>query len=83
VTVLCVLLVVFVLPDYPSRAKFLSDDDKKFVEDRIKVKGGGYTNAHATKKEILETVFSPRMLAHYLAYVRTPAIFMYTCRGSS
>jgi MFS family permease len=68
ITVVCVLLVVLFLPDYPSRAKFLSEDDKKFVEDRIKIKGGGYTNAHATKKEIMETAFSPRMLAHYLAY---------------
>ncbi|KAK3675921.1 hypothetical protein LTR78_004113 [Recurvomyces mirabilis] len=68
-TVLCVILVVCFLPDYPSRAKFLSDDDKKFVEARIRVKGGGYTNERSTRKEILETVFSPRMMAHYLAYM--------------
>ena len=35
----------------------------------IKVKGGGYTNEHATRREVLETCFSPRMLAHYLAYI--------------
>ncbi|KAH9843442.1 MFS transporter [Teratosphaeria destructans] len=67
--VMCVVLVLGFLPDYPSRATFLSDDDKKFVEDRIRVKGGGYTNAHATKKEILATAFGPRMIAHYLAYM--------------
>ena len=76
-TVICVALVALFLPDYPSRAKFLSDEDKKFVEDRIKVKGGGYTNAHATRKEILETAFSPRMLAHYLAYVCSLCRFQY------
>ena len=33
------------------------------------MKGGGYTKEHATKKEIMETVASPRMLAHYFAYL--------------
>ena len=69
ITICSVILVVLFLPDYPARAKWLSEDDKKFVEDRIKVKGGGYTKAHATKQEILETAFSPRMLLHYLGYV--------------
>ncbi|KAK3634808.1 hypothetical protein LTR56_015089 [Elasticomyces elasticus] len=68
VTVACVLLVLFLLPDYPSTARFLTEDDKKFVEARIRVKGGGYTNERSTKKEVLETIFSPRMMAHYLAY---------------
>jgi hypothetical protein len=69
ITVICTLLTLFFLPDYPSRANFLTEDDKKFVEARVRVKGGGYTNEHATKKEILKTAFSPRMLAHYLAYL--------------
>ncbi|KAK5723584.1 hypothetical protein LTR15_005283 [Elasticomyces elasticus] len=68
VTVACVLLVLFLLPDYPSTARFLTEDDKKFVEARIRVKGGGYTNERSTKKEVMETIFSPRMMAHYLAY---------------
>lgn len=68
ITVLCVILTFFFLPDYPSRAKWLSDDDKKFVEARIAVKGGGYTNEKSSRREVLETCFSPRMLAHYLAY---------------
>ena len=42
ITIVSVLLVVFFLPDYPARARWLSDDDKKFIEDRIAVKGGGY-----------------------------------------
>lgn len=69
ITVACVVLVLFFLPDYPKRAKFLTEDDKKFVEDRIAVKGGGYTKEKSKRSEILETAFSPRMLAHYLAYV--------------
>jgi len=69
ITVLCTLLTFFYLPDYPSRAMFLTEDDKKFIEARIQVKGGGYTNEHATRKEVMETVFSPRMVSHYLAYI--------------
>jgi hypothetical protein len=45
-----------------SIAKWLDEDDKQYIEDRIKLRGGGYTKAHATKKEILTTMFHPRMV---------------------
>ena len=45
-----------------SIAKWLDEDDKQYIEDRMKLRGGGYTNAHATKKEILTTMFHPRMV---------------------
>lgn len=57
------------LPDYPARAKWLSEDDKRFAEDRLRERGGGYNRDHATRKELIETFSSPRMLLHYLAYV--------------
>ncbi|KAH0834606.1 putative MFS transporter [Fonsecaea pedrosoi] len=59
---------LFFLPDYPARAKFLNESDKRFAEDRLKERGGGYLRSHASRKEVLETFFSPRMLAHYIAY---------------
>lgn len=65
ITMLCVIPTLLVLPDYPARAKFLSPSEKKFAEDRLKERGGGYSRSHASRKEILETFFSPRMLAHY------------------
>lgn len=71
VTVLSVFLVLFYLPDYPSGARWLSEDDKRFAEGRLQRQGGGYTKAHATKAQVVETCFSLGMLAHYLAYVRT------------
>ena len=58
-----------ILPDYPSRDKWLSDAGKKFAEDQLKERGGGYNREHATRKEIIQTFFAPRMLAHYFAYV--------------
>ncbi|EOD51663.1 putative mfs transporter protein [Neofusicoccum parvum] len=69
VTVVSVLLVLLFLPDYPARARWLSAEDKAFVEARIALKGGGYTDAKATRREIRETSCSPRMLAHYFAYL--------------
>lgn len=69
ITVVSVLPVVILLPDYPARAKFLSEDDKQLAVDRLKERGGGYQRDHATQNEILQTFFAPRMLVHYAAYV--------------
>ncbi|KAI1080262.1 MFS transporter [Whalleya microplaca] len=69
ITIFSVAPTLLVLPDYPARAKWLNESDKRFAEDRVRERGGGYNRDHATTKEILETFFSPRMLAHYLAYV--------------
>lgn len=70
ITLLSAFLVVFCLPDYPARAKWLNQSDKQFAVDRLKARGGGYNQDHASRKELVETFFSPRMLAHYIAYVR-------------
>ena len=71
VTLLSVLPTLLVLPDYPARARWLSPADRRFAEDRLRARGGGYNREHATRREVLETFFSPRMLAHYFAYVST------------
>lgn len=67
VSIVSCLLILFFLPDYPSRSRWLSEEDKKFAVERLE--GQGYTKEHASRKEILDTCFSPRMLAHYFAYV--------------
>ena len=69
ITVLSVLPTLLILPDFPARAKFLSAEDKQFAENRLKERGGGYNQEHASRREILQTFFHPRMLAHYCAYV--------------
>lgn len=69
ITLLSVVPTALILPDYPSRAKFLDEDAKRLAIDRLKPMGGGYNRDHATRKEILETLFNPRMLTHYAAYV--------------
>ncbi|EFQ88833.1 hypothetical protein PTT_15113 [Pyrenophora teres f. teres 0-1] len=69
ITLLSAFLLIFFLPDYPTRAKWLSPAEKKFAADRLTERGGGYNQEHASRKEILDTCFSPRMLLHYIAYI--------------
>lgn len=69
ITLLSAFPLWFFLPDYPARAKWLNEADKRFAEDRLKERGGGYNQSHASRREVLDTFFSPRMLAHYAAYV--------------
>lgn len=69
ITVLLSFVLVFCLPDYPSKSRWLAENEKKAWEERLRVQGAGYSRAHATRKEILATCFSPRMLTHYLIYV--------------
>lgn len=70
ITVICATLVLFFLPDYPARARWLTDDEKDFAETRLRDQAyGGFTKEHATRQQIRETVFSPRMLMHYVAYI--------------
>ncbi|OAA55216.1 Major facilitator superfamily domain, general substrate transporter [Niveomyces insectorum RCEF 264] len=37
ITIICVPLLIFTLPDYPSSAKWLSEEDKKFGEERLQI----------------------------------------------
>ncbi|KAI7538065.1 hypothetical protein KC331_g10579, partial [Hortaea werneckii] len=53
ITLACVPIFFWCVPDYPARARWLSEDDKRYMEDRIKVHGGGYTKAHASRHEVL------------------------------
>jgi hypothetical protein len=69
ITLLSSFLLLFFLPDYPARAKWLSEDNIHFAEDRVKEYGGGYLKNHASRREVLETFLSPRMVLHYIAYV--------------
>lgn len=71
ISVLSCLLIIFFLPDWPERS-WLSPEDAKFATDRLE--GQGYTKAHASRREIMETCLSPRMLLHYATYVSAPCL---------
>lgn len=78
ITILSAIPLLLFLPDYPARARFLNEDDKQFAVDRLKERGGGYNQDHASRREIMQTFLSPRMLAHYIAYVRTKCATLHT-----
>ena len=69
VTLLTTPLVIFTLPDYPSTAKWLTTREQKFAVERLDEQNGGFSRERASRAEIIETLCSPRMLVHYLAYV--------------
>ncbi|KAJ4415889.1 hypothetical protein N0V82_007083 [Gnomoniopsis sp. IMI 355080] len=74
ITIVSVLPVLILLPDYPALARFLSEEDKQLAVDRLKERGGGYQRDHGTRHEILQTFIAPRMLGHYMAYVANCAL---------
>lgn len=73
ITVLFSLVLVYWLPDYPSRAKWLTEDEKAEWDARLREQGGGYSTAKSTRKELMDACFSPRMLTHYIIYVSFPS----------
>lgn len=69
ITVIMAFILAYFLPDYPSRTKWLSQTEKTAWEARLREQGAGYSRDHATRKEVLDACFSPRMLLHYFIYV--------------
>lgn len=69
ITIVCVPLVIFGLPDWPAVAKWLSDDEKACIISQLEGQSSGFTRERASQREVLETCFAPRMVAHYFAYV--------------
>lgn len=68
-TIASVPLVLVFLPNWPAVATWLDQDEKRNIISRVEEGGGGFTRERASRREILETCFAPRMVAHYLAYV--------------
>ena len=77
VTILTTPLVIFTLPNYPSTAKWLTAREQKFAVERLAEQNAGFSRERASRVEITETLFSPRMLVHYLAYVGNFHLFIY------
>ncbi|EXJ94483.1 hypothetical protein A1O1_02879 [Capronia coronata CBS 617.96] len=73
-TMLCTILLVFFLPNYPQDAKWLSADEKKFAVERIAEQDGGFSRERASRREVMDTCFGPRMLTHYVTYFTNVAV---------
>ncbi|GLA67594.1 hypothetical protein AtubIFM54640_011262 [Aspergillus tubingensis] len=69
VTVVVAPLVIPALPNYPSTAKWLNLSEQRFAAERLEEDGGVPTRVRSSRQEILETICSPRMVLHYIAYL--------------
>lgn len=75
ITVLLSVAVIFILPDYPSTAKWLKPNERAVWDARLREQGAGYSRDSATRKEIMAACFSPRMMLHYVIYVSPPELY--------
>ncbi|KAI1371676.1 MFS transporter [Hypoxylon crocopeplum] len=73
-TIVCLPLVILFLPNWPTVAKWLDDDEKRCLISRLDAESGGFTRERASRREVLETCFQPRMIAHYLAYLSNTVV---------
>lgn len=80
ITILCVPLVIVFLPNWPAVAKWLSDDEKNCITIQLEAQASGFTRERASRREVLETCFTPRMVAHYFAYVSPYHNSPYICQ---
>ncbi|KAL3462048.1 major facilitator superfamily domain-containing protein [Aspergillus heterothallicus] len=75
ITIACTLLVIFFSPDYPSTAKFLTEDEREFAIQRLAEQQSGYTEESSSKDELTQTFLGPRMLLHYITYLTNVIVF--------
>lgn len=75
VTVATTFLIVLCGINYPATAKWLSEEEREFAIQRLEEQQSGYTNEPASRREIIETFFGPRMLLHYITYVSIKLVF--------
>ncbi|EEU38102.1 uncharacterized protein NECHADRAFT_48085 [Fusarium vanettenii 77-13-4] len=73
-TITSVPLVVAFLPNWPAVTTWLDNDEKRYIISRVEEGAGGFTREKASRREILETCFAPRMVAHYLAYLANAVV---------
>jgi MFS family permease len=62
------VLVLFFLPDYPETATWLSEDEKKLAEQRLKDQGSLSSSKPMTWADVKATMSDWRLYAHYALY---------------
>ncbi|KAJ6471452.1 major facilitator superfamily domain-containing protein, partial [Mycena sanguinolenta] len=60
------VLILFLLPDYPDTAHWLTEDEQKLAAYRLK--NQGFDSAQMTWGDVKETLTEWRLYAHYLVY---------------
>lgn len=66
ITIFIGFLTLFLLPDSPQKAWFLSKREKLLLIVRLKDNQQGFGNHHIKKRQILEALRDPRTLLYFL-----------------
>jgi MFS family permease len=72
---LAAFLVLFFLPDYPERAKWLSEAEKDMAIHRLYYEGSKESQPAMTWAEARETLTDWRLYAHYAIYFASGPAF--------
>ncbi|KAJ7161085.1 putative MFS transporter [Mycena filopes] len=62
------ILVFFLLPDYPETARWLSEDEKRLAEERLRGQASLGSSRSASWVDVKETLTTWRLYAHYALY---------------
>jgi len=63
------ILIYFFFPDYPSTARWLTQDEKDYAEQRLVTPSSVNASALVTKKDIITTLTTWRLYVHYAIYI--------------
>ncbi|TRM57503.1 major facilitator superfamily domain-containing protein [Schizophyllum amplum] len=69
------LPILFLLPDYPETAKWLSEEERELAATRLRASGSKASSKGLTWEDAKETVFNLRLWTHYIAYFGISAPF--------
>ncbi|KAI0146859.1 MFS general substrate transporter [Xylariaceae sp. FL1272] len=67
-SVLSSFFVLLILPDFPERAKWLSESEKDLAAQRLAVEGSKGSSAGLTWADVRETLTDWRLYGHYAIY---------------
>jgi hypothetical protein len=67
-SVVCAFIVLFLLPDYPEKSRFLNDDERQLALARMEFNGSKGSAGNMTWAQAKETLLDLRLYAHYIVY---------------
>ncbi|SCV06239.1 LANO_0H25158g1_1 [Lachancea nothofagi CBS 11611] len=69
ITIINGVLIVLIIPDVPSKAWWLTKEEKLYVVERIRSNKQGYGNRHIKWEQIFEALRDPRLYLYFFLQV--------------
>ncbi|KAL4865523.1 hypothetical protein BDV12DRAFT_211025 [Aspergillus spectabilis] len=67
-SVVCAFIVLFFLPDYPEKSRFLNEEERQLAMARMEFNGSKGTAGNMSWAQARETLYDLRLYAHYIVY---------------